>query len=47
MTAPADGSFLGNYPQASSHVGVIASGVALTRALRGGRPELSTGARFR
>ncbi|MGQ0718985.1 MAG: glycoside hydrolase family 15 protein [Pseudonocardiales bacterium] len=32
---PADGSFLGNVPQAFSHVGVISSGVALTRALQG------------
>ncbi len=39
---PADGSFLGNFPQAFSHVGVISSGVALTRALHGARPELST-----
>jgi GH15 family glucan-1,4-alpha-glucosidase len=28
---PADGSFLGNCPQAFSHIGVISSGVALTR----------------
>ena len=28
---PADGSFLGNYPQAFSHVGVISSGVNLAR----------------
>lgn len=39
---PADDSFLGNFPQAVSHVGVISSGVALTRVLQGGRPELST-----
>ncbi|MDQ4031047.1 MAG: glycoside hydrolase family 15 protein [Actinomycetota bacterium] len=44
---PADGSFLGNFPQAFSHVGVISSGVALTRVLQGHRPELSTGAWFR
>lgn len=43
---PADGSFLGNFPQAFSHVGVISSGVALTRAQHGGRPELSTQAWF-
>ena len=39
---PADGSFLGNYPQAFSHIGVISSRVALTQALHGDRPELST-----
>ncbi|MDQ4092109.1 MAG: glycoside hydrolase family 15 protein, partial [Actinomycetota bacterium] len=44
---PTDGSFLGNFPQAFSHIGVISSGVALTRALQGGRPELSTSAWFR
>ncbi len=44
---PADGSFLGNFPQAFSHVGVISSSVALTRALQGHRPELSTGAWLR
>ncbi len=43
---PSDGSFLGNFPQAFSHVGVISSGVALTRALQGARPELSTRAWF-
>ena len=43
---PSDGAFLGNFPQAFSHVGVISSGVALTRALHGGRPELSTTAWF-
>ncbi|MEU3648785.1 glycoside hydrolase family 15 protein [Lentzea sp. NPDC034063] len=42
---PADGAFLGNYPQAFSHIGVISSGVALTRALHGARSELSTRAR--
>ncbi|MGH9027208.1 MAG: glycoside hydrolase family 15 protein [Acidimicrobiia bacterium] len=30
---PTTGSFVGNFPQAFSHIGVIASGVALTRAL--------------
>ena len=30
---PSSGAFAGNYPQAFSHIGVIASGVALTRAL--------------
>jgi GH15 family glucan-1,4-alpha-glucosidase len=31
---PGSGSFLGNYPQAFSHVGVISSGINLTRKLR-------------
>jgi len=31
---PSTGSFLGNYPQAFSHVGVISSGVNLARLLR-------------
>lgn len=35
---PVSGAFLGNFPQAFSHVGLIASGVKLARALRGGRP---------
>ncbi|OFJ51785.1 glycoside hydrolase family 15 protein [Mycolicibacterium grossiae] len=30
---PRDGSFLGNFPQAFSHIGVIASGHRLTRAM--------------
>jgi GH15 family glucan-1,4-alpha-glucosidase len=30
---PSSGEFVGNYPQAFSHIGVIASGVTLTRAL--------------
>jgi GH15 family glucan-1,4-alpha-glucosidase len=30
---PASGAFVGNYPQAFSHIGVISSGVALSRAL--------------
>jgi alpha,alpha-trehalase len=30
---PSTGAFVGNFPQAFSHIGVIASGVALTRAL--------------
>ena len=29
---PSDGAFLGNYPQAFSHVGVISSGIGLMRA---------------
>ncbi|HJT21618.1 MAG TPA: glycoside hydrolase family 15 protein [Nitrospira sp.] len=33
---PTTGSFLGNYPQAFSHIGVIASGVNLGRACRAG-----------
>jgi GH15 family glucan-1,4-alpha-glucosidase len=31
---PSSGTFLGNYPQAFSHIGVIASGVGLERACR-------------
>ncbi|MDP3151899.1 MAG: glycoside hydrolase family 15 protein [Archangium sp.] len=34
---PGTGAFLGNYPQAFSHVGVISSGITLSRALRGER----------
>jgi hypothetical protein len=30
---PSDGTFLGNYPQALSHVGLISSGVVLARRL--------------
>jgi GH15 family glucan-1,4-alpha-glucosidase len=30
---PTTGAFLGNFPQAFSHVGLIASGVNLVRAL--------------
>jgi GH15 family glucan-1,4-alpha-glucosidase len=37
---PATGSFLGNYPQAFSHIGVIASGVNLARICwAGGSPH--------
>lgn len=43
---PVDGAFLGNFPQALSHVGLISTGVALARALGGAPPELSTGAWF-
>jgi GH15 family glucan-1,4-alpha-glucosidase len=32
---PSTGSFLGNYPQALSHVGLISSGVLLERLTRG------------
>lgn len=31
---PSSGDFLGNHPQALSHVGLISSGVLLERALR-------------
>ncbi|MER7403279.1 glycoside hydrolase family 15 protein [Streptomyces sp. NPDC000070] len=44
---PADGSFLGNFPQALSHVGLLSSAVVLARTQRGVRPELSTHAWFR
>ncbi|MFI7020243.1 glycoside hydrolase family 15 protein [Streptomyces sp. NPDC050164] len=43
---PADRSFLGNFPQALSHVGLLSSAVVLARAERGVRPELSTHAWF-
>ncbi|WP_433346148.1 glycoside hydrolase family 15 protein [Microtetraspora malaysiensis] len=33
--APSTGAFIGNFPQAFSHIGVIASGVNLTRAKAG------------
>jgi GH15 family glucan-1,4-alpha-glucosidase len=33
---PSSGAFLGNYPQAFSHVGVISSGMTLARVQRGG-----------
>lgn len=39
---PTTGTFLGNFPQALSHVGLISTGVALARAAAGGTPELST-----
>jgi GH15 family glucan-1,4-alpha-glucosidase len=31
---PGNGAFLGNYPQAFSHIGVIASGVNLARLIK-------------
>ena len=34
---PSTGAFLGNYPQAFSHVGVISSGIALGEATEGAR----------
>ncbi len=43
---PGDKSFLGNFPQGLSHVGLISSAVVLARAQRGVRPELSTHAWF-
>lgn len=37
---PSTGSFLGNYPQAFSHIGVISSGVNLARlSEKAGRTE--------
>jgi GH15 family glucan-1,4-alpha-glucosidase len=38
---PSTGEFLGNYPQAFSHIGVISSGVNLARQLKGERPDQS------
>lgn len=38
---PTTGSFLGNYPQAFSHIGVIASGVNLERILEPGSSKAS------
>lgn len=43
---PSDGTYLGNCPQAISHVGLVSSAVALARATRGVRPDLSTAAWF-
>jgi GH15 family glucan-1,4-alpha-glucosidase len=33
---PGSGAFLGNYPQAFSHIGVISSGVNLARLMKKG-----------
>ncbi|MFI7359540.1 hypothetical protein ACIBTP_37110 [Streptomyces avidinii] len=44
---PSDGSFLGNFPQGLSHVGLLSSSVVLARIQRGIQPELSTEAWFR
>ncbi|MFF8974292.1 glycoside hydrolase family 15 protein [Streptomyces sp. NPDC014995] len=43
---PSDHTFLGNFPQALSHVGLLSSAVVLGRTQRGVRPELSTHAWF-
>src|SRR5918996_1622024 len=43
---PTSGAFLGNYPQAFSHVGLISSGVTLDRLWRGKGDELAPGARM-
>lgn len=32
---PATGAFMGNFPQAFSHIGIIAGGVSLSRATSG------------
>jgi GH15 family glucan-1,4-alpha-glucosidase len=33
---PSDGAFMGNFPQAFSHVGLITSSVSIARAMGGG-----------
>jgi GH15 family glucan-1,4-alpha-glucosidase len=43
---PTSGAFLGNYPQAISHVGLVSSGVTLDRLWRGAEDELEPGARM-
>lgn len=35
---PSTGEFMGNFPQAFSHIGIIASGVNLARAKAGAQP---------
>lgn len=40
---PSSGAFLGNYPQAFSHIGVIASGVNLARTLHPGASSSQAG----
>ncbi|WP_234363560.1 glycoside hydrolase family 15 protein [Streptomyces sp. TN58] len=44
---PSDGSFLGNFPQGLSHVGLLSTAVVLARTQRGIQPEMSTEAWFR
>jgi GH15 family glucan-1,4-alpha-glucosidase len=39
---PSTGEFIGNFPQAFSHIGVIASGVTLARALAATGSHTST-----
>jgi len=39
---PSTGEFIGNFPQAFSHIGVIASGVTLARALAATGSRTST-----
>ena len=43
---PTSGAFLGNFPQAFSHVGLISSGVTLDRLWRGTAGHLERGARM-
>ncbi|MFD3697955.1 glycoside hydrolase family 15 protein [Streptomyces sp. NPDC058646] len=43
---PGSGSFLGNFPQGLSHVGLISSAVVLARTQGGVPPELTTAAWF-
>ena len=39
---PTTGTFMGNFPQAFSHIGIIASGVTLARALHGAKGGQTT-----